>query len=343
MSRQLLDVSRDGDSTASVGNLCQCLITNTVTTGSSTPPSHPPFLTLMGIPGLEAVQHWIGIPFSLMYATALLGNGILLATIQTERSLHQPMFILLAMLAATDLGLCSTIMPKMLGIFWFSLRDIHFNACLTQMFFVHTFQATESGVLLAMAFDRFVAICKPLRHSTILSNQVLRTIGIILILRPTILIAPSAFLIKQLRMYRSTVISHSYCEHMAVVKIAAGDVWVNKVYGLFVAFIILGFDLVLIIVSYVLIFRAVFQLPQRVARLKAMHTCTAHLCVFLEFYTLGFFSFLAHRFGHGVSPYVHILLSSFYLLVPPTLNPIIYGISNTAIRQRVQKMIGLKA
>uniref|UniRef100_A0A8C4K0D7 Olfactory receptor n=1 Tax=Dromaius novaehollandiae TaxID=8790 RepID=A0A8C4K0D7_DRONO len=302
---------------------------------------HPPFLTLTGIPGLEAVQHWIVIPFSLMYAAALLGNSVLLATIRTERSLHEPMYILLAMLAATDLGLCTTITPKMLGVFWFALRDIPFNACLTQMFFVHTFQATESGVLLAMAFDRFVAICKPLRHSAILSNRMLGTIGIFLILRPTVLIAPSVFLIKRLQTYRSTVISHSYCEHMAIVKLAAGDVWVNKAYGLFVAFTILGLDLVLIAVSYLLIFRAVFQLP-RAAQLKAVHTCTAHLCVFLEFYVLGFFSFLAHRFRHGVSPYVHILLSSFYLLVPPTLNPIVYGISNAALRRQVRKMVGLK-
>ncbi|XP_009678613.2 olfactory receptor 52A1-like [Struthio camelus] len=301
----------------------------------------PSFLTLTGIPGLEAVQHWIGIPFLLMYTAALLGNSILLATIWTECSLHQPMYILLAMLAATDLGLCTTIMPKMLGVFWFALRDIHFNACLTQMFFVHTFQATESGVLLAMAFDRFVAICKPLRHSAILSNHVLCTIGILLILRPTVLIVPSAFLIKRLRRYKSTVISHSYCEHMAIVKLAASDVRVNKVYGLFVAFTILGLDLVLITMSYLLIFRAVFQLPQRAARLKAVHTCAAHLCVFLEFYVLGFFSFLAHRFGHSVPPYVHILLSSLYLLVPPALNPIVYGVSTTAIRQRVQKMVGL--
>ncbi|KAM8821384.1 olfactory receptor 52A1-like [Eudromia elegans] len=303
---------------------------------------NPTFFTLIGLPGLEAVQHWLGIPFCAMFAAAILGNGLLLATIHTERSLHQPMYILLAMLAATDMGLCTTIVPKMLGIFWFALGDIRFNACLTQMFFIHTFQATESGVLLAMAFDRFVAICKPLRHSAILSNQVLSTIAILLILRPTLLIAPAVFLITQLQTYRSTVIAHSYCEHMAVVKLAAVDVRVNKVYGLSVAFAILGSDLVLITLSYLLIFRAVFQLPERAARLKAVNTCVPHLCVFLEFYVLGFFSFLAHRFGHGISPYVHILLSSFYLLVPPTLNPLVYGISNAAIRQRMQKMMGLK-
>ncbi|NXA57137.1 O52A5 protein, partial [Nothocercus julius] len=282
---------------------------------------------------------WLGIPFSVMFAAALLGNSLLLATIHSERSLHQPMYVLLAMLAVTDMGLCTTIVPKMLGIFWFALGDIRFNACLTQMFFIHAFQATESGVLLAMAFDRFVAICKPLRHSAILSNQVLSVIGILLLLRPVLLIVPVIILIKRLRSYRSTVIAHSYCEHMAIVKLAAVDVRVNKAYGLFVAFVILGFDLLLITLSYLLIFRAVFRLPERAARLKAMNTCVPHLCVFLEFYVLGFFSFLAHRFGHGISHCVHILLSSFYLLVPPTLNPLVYGIGNAAIRHSVQKMM----
>ncbi|KAM6173982.1 olfactory receptor 52A5-like [Erethizon dorsatum] len=299
----------------------------------------PSALTLTGIPGLEAVQCWIGIPFCAMYITAVIGNTIILVTIKSENSLHIPMYIFLAMLAATDIALSTSILPKMLGIFWFHSPGISFDACLLQMGLIHCLQATESGVLLAMALDRYVAICKPLRHATIFSRQLLTHLGVGVTLRALILIVPCLLLIKcHLKRYRTTVISHSYCEHMAVLKLAAEDIRVNKIYGLLVAFLILGFDIIFISLSYVRIFVTVFQLPQKEARLKAFNTCIAHICVFLPFYLLAFFSFFTHRFGSHIPPYVHILLSNLYLLVPPFLNPIVYGVKTKQVRNHVLKI-----
>ncbi|EHB12093.1 Olfactory receptor 52A5 [Heterocephalus glaber] len=299
----------------------------------------PSALILIGIPGLESVQCWIGIPFCAMYIIAVLGNTIILVTIKNENSLHIPMYVFLAMLAATDIALSTSILPKMLGIFWFHSPEISFDACLLQMGLIHSFQATESGVLLAMALDRYVAICHPLRHATIFSYRLLTHLGVGVTLRALILIVPSLLLIKcHLKRYRTAVISHSYCEHMAVVKLAAEDVRVNKIYGLLVAFLILGFDIIFITLSYARIFITVFQLPQKEARLKAFNTCIAHICVFLQFYLLAFFSFFTHRFGSHIPPYVHILLSNLYLLVPPFLNPIVYGVKTKQIRDHVLKM-----
>ncbi|XP_012641926.1 olfactory receptor 52A5 [Microcebus murinus] len=299
----------------------------------------PSVFTLIGIPGLEAVQCWIGIPFCAMYLTAVTGNSLILVIIKSENSLHIPMYILLAMLAATDMALSTSILPKMLGIFWFHLQEISFDACLLQMWLIHSLQAIESGILLAMALDRYVAICDPLRHATIFSQQLLTYIGVGVIFRAAILIVPCLVLIKcRLKLFLSTVVFHSYCEHMAIVKLAAEDTRVNKILGLFVAFAILGFDIIFITLSYVLIFITVFQLPQKEARFKALNTCIAHICVFLQFYLLAFFSFFTHRFGSHIPPYVHILLSNLYLLVPPFLNPIVYGVKTKQIRDQVVKM-----
>ncbi|KAM4846338.1 olfactory receptor 52A5-like [Thomomys bottae] len=294
---------------------------------------NPKTVILIGIPGLEHVQFWIGFPFFGLCLLALLGNILLLIVIPTERSLHQPMYIFLAVLAATDLGLCVAIVPKMLAIFWFDSCPMAFDACLTQLFFIHALQGMESGILLAMAFDRFVAICNPLRHTSILTPLFLFRVVLMVVIRATTLVGVLPILLKQLQHFRSLVIVHSYCEHMAIVKLAAEDVHVNKSYGLFVAFAILGFDMIFVFISYVLIFRAVFHLPQKEARIKAFNTCAAHIVVFLEFYILAFFSFFSHRFGH-VSPYAHILLSTIYLLVPPALNPIVYGVKTKEIRRR---------
>nr|XP_026256722.1 olfactory receptor 52A5-like [Urocitellus parryii] len=303
----------------------------------------PSVFTLIGIPGLESVQHWVGIPFFISFILATFGNALLVTIIRIEHSLHEPMYIFLAVLAATDLGLTFCITPKMLAIFWLQSREIHFDSCLIQMYFTHTFQCMESGILLAMAFDRYVAICEPLRHSAILTKKVLITIIMAVTLRASIIIILCPLLIKlRLKHFRTTVISHSYCEHMAVVKLAAENVRVNKAYGLFVAFSVLGFDVIFIFLSYAFIFQAVFKLPQKEARFKAFNTCTAHIFVFLQFYILTFFTSFIHRFGFNVAPYVHILLSNLYLLVPPLLNPIVYGVKNKQIREEVIKIYVIK-
>ena len=118
------------------------------------------------------------------------------------------------------------------GIFWFHLTEISFDACLLQMWLIHAFKATESGVLLAMALDRYVAICNPLRHASIFSPKLLTHIGVGVTLRAAILGAPCLVLIKyRLKFYRTTVVSHSYCEHMAIVKLAIEDIRINKIYG----------------------------------------------------------------------------------------------------------------
>ena len=300
----------------------------------------PSVLTLVGIPGLESVQCWIGIPFCVMYIIAMIGNSLILVIIKSEKSLHIPMYIFLAILAVTDIALSTCILPKMLGIFWFHMPQIFFDACLLQMELIHSFQATESGILLAMALDRYVAICNPLRHATIFSPQLTTCLGAGALLRSLITTFPLILLIKcRLKYFRTTSISHSDCEHMAIVKLAAQDIRINKICGLLVAFAILGFDIVFITFSYVRIFITVFQLPQKEARFKAFNTCIAHICVFLQFYLLAFFSLFTHRFGAHIPPYVHILLSDLYLLVPPFLNPIVYGVKTKQIRDQVLKML----
>ncbi|XP_045638834.1 olfactory receptor 52A1-like [Ursus americanus] len=300
----------------------------------------PSVLTLIGIPGLESVQCWIGIPFCAMYLTAMFGNSMLLIIIKSKSSLHEPMYIFLGMLGVTDIALATTIMPKMLGIFWFHVPEIYFDSCLLQMWLIHTFQCIESGILLSMALDRYVAIHYPLRHGSIFTHQLVTQIGAMVTVRAAILVAPCLVLIKcRLQFYHTTIISHCYCEHMAIVKLAAENVRINKIYGLFVAFAVAGFDLIFITLSYIQIFITVFRLPQKEARWKAFNTCIAHICVFLQFYSLGFFSFFTHRFGAHVPPYIHILFSSLYLLVPPFVNPLVYGAKTKMIRIHVVKML----
>uniref|UniRef100_A0A670HVE8 Olfactory receptor n=1 Tax=Podarcis muralis TaxID=64176 RepID=A0A670HVE8_PODMU len=298
---------------------------------------HPAFFLLVGIPGLEWAQAWIAIPLCTMYVIAALGNSIILYVIKTD--LHKPMYIFLCMLAGIDLVLSTSTLPKMLCILWFRAGEIDFGACMVQMFFIHSFSIMESTVLVAMAFDRYIAICNPLRYDSILTNPLLAKIGAGVILRGTVFIIPIIILAARLPYCKTNVIPHTYCEHMAVVKLACSSILANVVYGLLVALLVVGVDLLFITLSYCMIARAVMALPSKDARYKAFSTCAPHVVVILVSYTPALFTILTHRFGHHVQPHVHILLANFYLLFPPMLNPIVYGVKTKEIRERVTHIV----
>ncbi|XP_053872033.1 olfactory receptor 52B2-like [Malaclemys terrapin pileata] len=290
---------------------------------------------LTGILGTEESHFWIAIPFCFMYVVTLFGNSLLLFIILTERSLHEPMYLFVSMLAVADLLLSTTTVPKMLAVFWFRAGDISFAACLTQMFFIHVSFTAESAILLAMAFDRYVAICEPLRYTAVLTKFVIGKMGLAVVTRSFCFIFPLIFLLKQLKFCRTNLLPHTYCEHMGIARLACNDITIHVWYGLAVAILVIGLDAVLISLSYGLILRAVFRLPSKDARLKALRTCGSHLCVILMFYTPAFFSSFAHRFGHIIPGYILNLLANLYVLIPPMLNPIVYGATTKEILKRV--------
>ncbi|XP_007939197.1 olfactory receptor 52K1-like [Orycteropus afer afer] len=297
--------------------------------------THPAVFLLVGMPGLEHLHIWISIPFCFAYTLALLGNCTLLFVIHSDAALHEPMYFFLAMLATIDLVLSSTTLPKMLAIFWFRDREINFHACLVQLFFLHSFSIMESAVLLAMAFDRYVAICKPLHYTTVLTRPLITRIGTAAVARAVTLMTPLLLSLKRFHYCRGPVIAHCYCEHMAVVRLACGDTSFNNIYGMALAMFIVVLDLLFVILSYIFILRAVLQLASREARYKAFGTCVSHIGALLAFYTPAFLSSIMHRVAHRPAPHVHILFAIFYLLFPPMANPIIYGVKTKQIRERV--------
>ncbi|XP_006113843.2 olfactory receptor 52M1-like [Pelodiscus sinensis] len=304
--------------------------------------TNPSTFILLGIPGLEATHVWISIPFSLIYAMAILGNFTILFIVKTEPSLHEPMYYFLCMLAVTDLFLTTSTLPKMLAIFWFNSREISFSLCLTQLYFIQCFSVIESGIFVAMALDRYVAICHPLRHSTILTNPVVAKISLAVVLRSSVVVLPYPMLVRQWSYCRTNIISHSFCAHMAVVKLACGDTRVSSYYGLFMLFCVLGLDAIFIAVSYMQILRVIFRLPTKEARFKTFLTCGSHICAIVIFYIPTLFSSLMYRFGQNFPLHVHVLIGNMYLVLPPMLNPIIYGVKSKQIRNQLLWLITRK-
>ncbi|XP_045870218.1 olfactory receptor 52B4-like [Meles meles] len=300
--------------------------------------SHTVF-RLLGIPGLEDQHMWISIPFFISYVVALLGNSLLICIILTRRSLQEPMYLFLCMLAGADLVLPSCTVPQALAIFWFRAGEISLDCCITQVFFLSSTFVSESGILVVMAFDRYIAICYPLRYTTILTPALIGKIGVTVCLRSYCIVFPIIFLLKRLTFCKSNILPNTTCKRIVLAHASCNDIRVNIWYGIFVLVSTVVLDIVLIFISYVLILRAVFCIPSRAARHKALNTCGSHVCVIILFYAPGIFSVLTQRFGHHISPRVHVLLANAYNLAPPMMNPIIYGIKTKQIRDQVAHVL----
>ncbi|KAM6158762.1 olfactory receptor 51A7-like [Rhynchocyon petersi] len=289
---------------------------------------------LIGIPGMEHAHIWIAMPICLIYLLAILGNCIILFFIKTEASLHEPMYYFLSMLAFSDLGLSISSLPTMLRIFLFNATGISSDACFAQEFFIHGFSAMESSVLLIMSVDRFIAIYNPLRYTSIFtSDRVIKT-GLFFSGKSILLVFPFPFILKRLKFCGKSRLSHSYCLHQDVMKLACSNNRVNIIYGLFVALTAM-LDLVCISVSYMLILKIVLGIASQKGRLKVLNTCISHICAVLLFYVPVITLAIIHRFAKNTSAVIKVIIADTFLLVPPLMNPIVYAVKSQHIRNHI--------
>ncbi|XP_064145326.1 olfactory receptor 51J1-like [Loxodonta africana] len=299
----------------------------------------PTTFILLGIPGLEAEHIWISIPFCLMYIIIFLGNGTILHVIRTDTALHQPMYVFLALLALAEVGVSASTLPTVLGIFLFGTTEIGFDACLLQMFSIHSFSIMESAVLLAMSVDRFVAIYSPLHYTAILTMPRIIGTGVMIGLKSIMLMAPLTLLLRRLPFYDHDVLSHSYCLHPNLLHLPCGDISINNIYGLFIVTSTFGLDSLLIVISYGLILHTVLSITTGEGRRKALNTRGSHICAVLTYYVPMIGLSMMHRFGHHVSPLLQAMMANAYLFFPPVVNPIVYSIKTKEIRRGIVRML----
>ncbi|XP_066108887.1 olfactory receptor 51B6-like [Saccopteryx bilineata] len=299
-----------------------------------------PFL-LTGFPGMEKTHHWISIPLLGVYICILLGNGTLLILIRKDHNLHEPMYYFLAILAATDLGVTLITMPTVLGVLWLNHREIGHGACFSQAYFIHTLSIVESGVLLAMAYDRFIAICNPLRYTSILTNTRVMKIGMGVLTRASLSIMPLIIRLHWFPYCQSHVLSHAFCLHQDIIKLACADITFNRLYPVVVVFVMVLLDFLIIFFSYILILKTVMGIASREERAKTLNTCVSHICCLLVFYVTVIGLTFIHRFGKHAPHVVHITMSYVYFLFPPFMNPVIYSIKTKQIQRSISRLCSL--
>ncbi|XP_025844235.2 olfactory receptor 51V1 [Vulpes vulpes] len=251
------------------------------------------------------------------------------------------MFYFLAMLALTDLCMGLSTVHTVLGILWGFIGEISLDSCIAQSYFIHGLSFMESSVLLTMAFDRYVAICNPLRYSSILTTSRIFKIGLIIVGRSFFFITPPIINLKFFRYCHSHSLSHSFCLHQDLLRLACSDIRFNSYYALMLVILTLLLDAVLILYSYVLILRAVLAIASQEEQHKLFQTCISHLCAVLVFYIPVISLTMVHRFGDHLSPVIHVLMGNIYILFPPLMNPIIYSVKTQQIRSRMLRLFSL--
>ena len=182
-----------------------------------------------------------------------------------------------------------------------------------------------------MAFDHCVVICAPLHYMTILTACVLLGMSLYTLICPVLLTLTSYDLSHLPPTLLPGSCNNTSFLHMGIAKLSCGNIYVNGNYGLFVVSLCGLLHLVLVGISYICILRAVFHLPSQDARLNALSTCGSHVAVLCVFYLPSVFSFITHQFGQNIPCYIHILVANLYLVIPPSLDPNIYGVRTKQI------------
>ncbi|KAM4845305.1 olfactory receptor 56A4-like [Thomomys bottae] len=293
---------------------------------------------LICFPNYQSWQHWLSLPFSVLFLLAVGANAILLLTIRLETSLHQPMYYLLSLLSLLDMGLCLAVIPKVLDNFWLGNRSISFSGCFVQMFIMNGFLTMESCTFMVMAYDRYVAICHPLRYPSIITDRFVVRASVFVVARNGLLVLPIPILSSQLR-YCARIVMNCICTNLSVSKLSCDDITFNRLYQFVIGWMLLGSDFILIVISYSFILGVVLRIKAEGAVAKALSTCGSHFILILFFSTVLLVLVITNLAKERIPPDVPILLNILHHLVPPALNPIVYGVRTKEIKQGMQNLL----
>uniref|UniRef100_A0A673TVB2 Olfactory receptor n=1 Tax=Suricata suricatta TaxID=37032 RepID=A0A673TVB2_SURSU len=283
------------------------------------------FILLGFFPEFKHITAMVSI-ILLIYTAALTGNTLLLLLIWLYSHLHTPMYLLLSQLSLMDLTLTSSIIPKMAVNFFSGWRSISFLDCGTQIFFSLTVAIAECILITLMCFDRYVAICDPLRYPAIINSRVcLQMIAMSWVGGALTSLGHTAFTLH-FNICSPREIPHFFCEVMAVLRIVCEDISAYEKAVVITSILVLLLPLSLILSSYVLIFLAVLRMNSPESRNKALATCFSHLCVVSLYFGPAVLVYM--RPGSFKTPQINQSLFMFNAILTPMLNPLIYSLRN---------------
>nr|XP_009941419.1 PREDICTED: olfactory receptor 14A16-like [Opisthocomus hoazin] len=283
---------------------------------------------------LQLLHFWL---FLGIYLAALLANGLIMTAIACDHRLHTPMYFFLLNLSLLDLGLISTIVPKSMTSSLWDTRTISYLGCAAQVFYFLLFISSEYAILTIMAYDRYVAICKPLHYGTLLGSRACVHMaaaawgtGFLNALLHT----ASTF---SLPLYHGNAVDQFFCEIPRILQLSCSDAYLREA-GLIVVTVCLDLGcFVFIVFSYVQIFRAVLRIPSEQGRHKSFSMCLPHLVVVSVFISTGMVAYL--KTPSFSSPTLDLVVSFLYSVLPPAANPLIYSMRNQELKDALKQLI----
>ncbi|XP_068521796.1 olfactory receptor 14C36-like [Anas acuta] len=271
-----------------------------------------------------------------IYLAALLGNGLILSAVACHHRLHTPMYFFLLNLALLDLGCISTTLPKAMANALWDTRAISYQGCAAQVFFVAFLFVAEYSLLTIMAYDRYVAICKPLHYGSLVGSRACAQMAAAAWGSGFLTVVLHTANTFSLPLCKGNAVEQFFCEIPQILKLSCSNAYLREV-GVLVFTVSLFFGcFAFIVLSYVQIFRAVLRMPSEESKHKAFSTCLPHLAVVFLFVSTAIFAYL--KPASISSPSLDLVVSLLYSVVPPAVNPLIYSMRNQELKVAVRKL-----
>ncbi|KAM4856860.1 LOW QUALITY PROTEIN: olfactory receptor-like protein OLF3 [Urocitellus parryii] len=292
---------------------------------------------LLGLTRDRDTQVSLFVLFLAMYLVTVLGNFLIVLLIRLDSRLHTPMYFFLTNLSLVDVSYATSIVPQLLVHFLAEHKGIPFLSCAAQ-FFSLGLGGIEFVLLAVMAYDRYVAVCDPLRYSVIMHGGLCTRLAITSWLSGSINSLMQTTITFQLPMCTNRYIDHISCELLAVVRLACVDTSSNEVAIMVSSIILLMTPFLLVLLSYIQIISTILKIQSPEGRRKAFHTCASHLTVVALCYGMAIFTYIQPHSSPSVLQ--EKLISLFYAILTPMLNPMIYSLRNKDVKGAWQKLLG---
>ncbi|CAI9623037.1 unnamed protein product [Staurois parvus] len=271
----------------------------------------------------------------LLYLLTLTGNTVIIVVSYLDRHLHKPMYFFLGNLAFLDICYTSTTMPQILQVLLAKTKSITFIGCVTQVFFFVVFVGTEHILLLIMSYDRFLAICRPLRYMVMMSQNVCARLAFVCWFIAVVNSTVHTSVTFRLHFCRTRKIENFFCDIPPLLSISCDDTSINEALLLSVGAFIGWAPLISIIISYIYIIVTIMKIKSEEGRQKAFSTCVSHLTVVILYYGSAIFNYAKPASAHSTSN--DRLISVLYSMVIPMLNPVIYTLKNQDVKDAINR------
>ncbi|KAM5191650.1 olfactory receptor 6B1-like [Mantella aurantiaca] len=295
------------------------------------------FFILVGFPTDPEFQPVLFTVFLTTYILTVAENAIVILTVKFNVALHKPMYYFMCSLSFLEIWYVTVTVPNLLNNFLTQNKKISFLACMVQLYIFISLACTECVLLAVMAFDRYVAICFPLRYTLFMNH----TFCIMLAIGSWVLgfsvAMVKATLIFRLNFCGPNVINHFFCDISPVLNLACTDMTFTELMDFILAMVIIMIPLLVIIIIYICILWTVLRIPNNMGRQKAFSTCASHLTIVIMFYTTTLFIYARPR---KASPFDrNKFLTILYSILTPLINPIIYCLRNREVQEALRKSI----